>query len=905
MPKFLLGLCVASLCLVVPAMSLAQTQEDGVLNNDLLRRLLDKVDQLDRDLRSVMKNSPKAIPDNPADRKLIPMFETAVTQTFHLSNPTGQSIEHRLFVAKLTIINLTDEAKTIEPSHITLEADGNAMKNGEADKQLQNYGIQVGQQGMNLAQLKPTTMKIAPGASGQSWVLFGGIPRGPQLPKLTLKIAVSDKPVELDVNAWATRKLGLSSRRIGPRGSLALLTISGELSSVSLGALIEELERLAAQKVTRAVIRWDEGAPPIDLQLSYWFLGAVQSLGRTEYNSPQFPSLPNSFTQLRLAEIPAANRQNVPPPNAFGGMPVNPNAMAQASVIHDNVTDAVIAALRSAYDVVPRGELLADIRSDDELTRCAAIAGGGGRLGADDVPMLLQLADDEKPAVQKAAIAALRHFGDKPAIDKLVHFARKNTAPLSSIAVESLAASRYTDAHDALLAMLENEGTESRKAIVKVLAQNPRPVWSETIYKYVRDPQSGLGIDGLHALVRVGHPKLLEVLTEALASRDTATRDVAYVELTNLNDPAAELIAMKFTLAHMESTTPTPTMLAFLNKTKEQTAIPLLLKHLKNANNDRSGLISTLAAIGDQSVAAAMVELYGSLRPHEQSQVLGVLGQLKSPMFHKLAGSALESNDASVVSTVCQWLQNDASPTSIKLLIAALEKSTQTNSYLYITNALGQIGSPEARKALRKARSTTDPQKQQFVRQAMLNLLQRSPAYQFIMQGDAHNKQDDFKTALEFFEQAVKADPELPEAYTRRGNVLMKQEKHAEAGKDYEKALSLDDYNGEAVTGVGITQAIAGKYESAIKLVESSREKFPNDGLYHYNVACVYGRAAESILKDDKATDRDTKLADFKRRAIEDLRASVKLGFNEFDWMKKDPDLNSLHEMPEFKELTK
>ena len=83
------------------------------------------------------------------------------------------------------------------------------------------------------------------------------------------------------------------------------------------------------------------------------------------------------------------------------------------------------------------------------------------------------------------------------------------------------------------------------------------------------------------------------------------------------------------------------------------------------------------------------------------------------------------------------------------------------------------------------------------------------------------------------------------------------------------------------------------------------RSKFPNDGLFAYNAACVYGRSAEAIAKDDKAADRDKKQADYKRLAIDDLRASLKFGFNDLEWMKKDPDLNSLHDMPEFKELAK
>ena len=39
--------------------------------------------------------------------------------------PTGQWIEHRVFVAKLWLINLTSETKTVEPPQIKLMVDGN------------------------------------------------------------------------------------------------------------------------------------------------------------------------------------------------------------------------------------------------------------------------------------------------------------------------------------------------------------------------------------------------------------------------------------------------------------------------------------------------------------------------------------------------------------------------------------------------------------------------------------------------------------------------------------------------------------------------------------------------------------------------------------------------------------
>ena len=69
-------------------------------------------------------------------------------------------------------------------------------------------------------------------------------------------------------------------------------------------------------------------------------------------------------------------------------------------------------------------------------------------------------------------------------------------------------------------------------------------------------------------------------------------------------------------------------------------------------------------------------------------------------------------------------------------------------------------------------------------------------------------------------------------------------------------------------------------------------------------LACVYGRAVEALQKaDDKNPDRQKKIVDCRNKALADLRTSMKLGFQNTDWMKKDPDLNSLHDLPDFQKL--
>ena len=99
--------------------------------------------------------------------------------------------------------------------------------------------------------------------------------------------------------------------------------------------------------------------------------------------------------------------------------------------------------MKSAIEVLPREELLAEIETGHPLTRVAALADGGSRLAVEDLPLVLKYADDDDPRMQLAALAALRHFGEKPAIEKLLEYARRNSEPTASLAIESLAASRY------------------------------------------------------------------------------------------------------------------------------------------------------------------------------------------------------------------------------------------------------------------------------------------------------------------------------------------------------------------------------------------------------------------------------------------------------------------------------
>jgi tetratricopeptide (TPR) repeat protein len=261
------------------------------------------------------------------------------------------------------------------------------------------------------------------------------------------------------------------------------------------------------------------------------------------------------------------------------------------------------------------------------------------------------------------------------------------------------------------------------------------------------------------------------------------------------------------------------------------------------------------------------------------------------------------TNDASLISVACQGLQMDGSDEAVSMLTEAFEKSDNNTTWSYVANALSALGTPEAQTALQKGRDSNNPNKSSYANNALRNLRQRSPGYQYIYQAQQFVNQQQWKEALDQYAIALELDPQLAEAYAGRAQVLLKQEKPQEAHKDFTKALELDPYNSQAVTGLGIVLVLEGKYEAGITFVEDARKKFTNDVFYAYNTACVYGRALEHLQKNEKIEGRDKKMPEYQEKAIAELKRSVTLGFQDFNWMQKDPDLKSLAEVPEFKQI--
>jgi tetratricopeptide (TPR) repeat protein len=101
----------------------------------------------------------------------------------------------------------------------------------------------------------------------------------------------------------------------------------------------------------------------------------------------------------------------------------------------------------------------------------------------------------------------------------------------------------------------------------------------------------------------------------------------------------------------------------------------------------------------------------------------------------------------------------------------------------------------------------------------------------------------------------------------------------------FEKLLDKNPDFVEALTALGDAYTKKGLYEKGLE-TDLRLVKFrPADPIIHYNLACDY-----SLLKQPEL-------------CLRVLETAIKLGYREFDYMEKDPDLEYIRQDTRFREL--
>jgi TolB-like protein/tetratricopeptide (TPR) repeat protein len=158
--------------------------------------------------------------------------------------------------------------------------------------------------------------------------------------------------------------------------------------------------------------------------------------------------------------------------------------------------------------------------------------------------------------------------------------------------------------------------------------------------------------------------------------------------------------------------------------------------------------------------------------------------------------------------------------------------------------------------------------------------------------GRIHFSSGELKESLDLFRRVIDIKPGFYAAYADLAQTCMGLGRTAEADVASEQLLALlpnyllqNPDDSRARMYYAITLAERGRKEEAIREGAAALELSPGDPMMLYNCACLYARLGET------------------GRAVDTLRQAMSGGYENFGWMKHDPDLDSLREDPGFIEL--
>jgi TolB-like protein/Flp pilus assembly protein TadD len=157
-----------------------------------------------------------------------------------------------------------------------------------------------------------------------------------------------------------------------------------------------------------------------------------------------------------------------------------------------------------------------------------------------------------------------------------------------------------------------------------------------------------------------------------------------------------------------------------------------------------------------------------------------------------------------------------------------------------------------------------------------------------------HHTRDRDKDAVEALEKAIELNPDFYMAYDdlemfyeRLGDKEKYDRLIQRILQAYPRYLSQHPDDSYRRMAFAVTLAKAGKFDVAKTEGSHALELSAGDPIMMYYGACLYARVQE------------------KKLAVESLKNAVKAGYENYEWIKRDPDFDNIREEPEYIELMK
>ncbi|MDG2391237.1 MAG: HEAT repeat domain-containing protein [Planctomycetaceae bacterium] len=766
----------------------------------------------------------------------------------------GSNNGHRYLLGQINLINNTKKTATMTRKGVQIKLeDEAAVPQSTVPEKIRGHSFQIeNSRSLSFGNLdRPDNVTVKPGETGSMWFYFDELTAGSSFPESVLSIEVDGKPVAISLHEHIIGQLRLRKERIGPNGALAMIHVGGRLNILGLSLIADILDSLQDQKVFRAVIQWDQSVEQIDSGVMNLLYQYANTLGQDNNNNrpdQRYPILSKSLREVHLVHTPGHNY----------------SSSNQHKVTHKEPIEAVTAALWSLLTSLPKEELLRQIQSGHPLVKPVALTAGAALLSPRELPIILELSQQkEDKNLQFAAVHALRQFGDPAAVNRLLELAESSSEEITSLAIACLTQSRFETGRTALRELLKTAKGEKRLQLLKVIAENPSPAFSDLYYDNVIDQKSKIRVESLEALNAVGHPELHQLLRSSLDDTDDGLREAAFKIVLQLRTPELEPLIEELVLTRLEAGELDSSMQNYLRQNKNPRAVPFLLDRLvknKKEQSERQMLIPLLATLGDERIEPIFSELYVEISEHEKRQVLEALGNLQSAKFLEFAREALASESSSLVYSAINHLSHYDSREAEQILIEGLSRIKSKSYFDNLANAIAQIGSEEAAETLRAAMDSENPDMRKAARNGLRYYQQRLPGYQYISQAMYRMRQRKWEEALDYIHIAIEIDSKLARAYSVKGDILLKLKKIDEADEAYQTALKIDASTGEAVAGRLRIQARKGNIPEALKAIQEGISKFQEEPEFEYQLGLLYadavnltkGRDPDDPLKKDQ-----------------------------------------------------
>ena len=162
----------------------------------------------------------------------------------------------------------------------------------------------------------------------------------------------------------------------------------------------------------------------------------------------------------------------------------------------------------------------------------------------------------------------------------------------------------------------------------------------------------------------------------------------------------------------------------------------------------------------------------------------------------------------------------------------------------------------------------------------------------------AGEAEEAWDAAIAYLDVALEIEPAVAAIWSSRAFAKGQNHDLEGARDDYEHALELDPFDKIALTGAAIlTVELDGDAAAGIARAERGAERYGDDPLYAYNLACTYGVAL-------KVTPVGTpRAAEYREKALGHLRTALVGEAVDARWARIDPDLAALHGTDAFEAL--